>query len=112
MVVTDVSGEPNQVGANLVADAMEANGWTAGFLGTNLPHSSALAAVEESSASVLCISTTIVANLLSVTELVRLVRDKLNERKPRIIYSDARLVSFGGPINETRYVPDSKAVGN
>jgi len=85
MVVTGVAGELHQVGANLVADAMEAKGWTVRFLGTNLPHSSVLAAVEESSASVLCISTTIVANLPSVTELLRTLRNKLNGRAPRIV---------------------------
>jgi methanogenic corrinoid protein MtbC1 len=78
MVVTGVSGELHQIGANLVADAMEAKGWTVRFLGTNLPHSSVLAAIEESSADVLCISTTIVANLPAVADLVREVRNKLS----------------------------------
>jgi len=55
------------------------------FLGTNLPHSSVLAAVEESSADVLCISTTILANLPSVAELVRVVRSKLSDRVPKIV---------------------------
>ena len=85
MVVTGVSGELHQIGGNLVADAMEANGWTVRFLGTNLPHSSVLAAVEESSADVLCISTTILANLPSVAELVRVVRSKLSDRVPKIV---------------------------
>jgi methanogenic corrinoid protein MtbC1 len=85
MVVTGVAGELHQIGANLVADAMEANGWNMHFLGTNLPHSSVLAAVEESSADVLCISTTIVANLPSVSELVRAVRTKLSGRTPQIV---------------------------
>jgi methanogenic corrinoid protein MtbC1 len=56
--------ELHQVGANLVADAMEANGWTERSLGTNLLTSSILAAIEESSANVLCICTTIVASCL------------------------------------------------
>jgi len=85
MVVTGVSGELHQIGGNLVADAMEAKGWTVRFLGTNLPHSSILASVEEISADVLCISTTIMANLPSVADLVRVVRSKLKERAPRII---------------------------
>jgi methanogenic corrinoid protein MtbC1 len=85
MVVTGVSGELHQIGANLVADAMEANGWTVRFLGTNLPHSSILDAVEELSANVLCISTTIVANLPSVAELIRIVRGKLSDRAPKIV---------------------------
>ena len=85
MVVTGVSGELHQIGANLVADAMEANGWSVRFLGTNLPHSSILAAVDESSADVLCISTTILANLPSTMDLVRTLRGKLNERAPKIV---------------------------
>ena len=56
MGVTGVSGEQHQIGANLVADAMEANGWTVRFLGTNLPHSTIVATLQEVSAHVLCIS--------------------------------------------------------
>jgi len=89
MVVTGVSGELHQIGANLVADAMEAKGWDVQFLGSNLPDSSVVAAVEESSASVLCVSTTIVANLPSVVELVRTVRGKLGERAPKIVLGGA-----------------------
>jgi methanogenic corrinoid protein MtbC1 len=85
MVVTGVSGELHQIGANLVADAMEAKGWAVQFLGSNLPDSSVVAAIEESSASVLCVSTTIVANLPSVVELVKTVRSKLGERAPKIV---------------------------
>ena len=85
MVVTGVAGELHQIGANLVADAMEATGWTVRFLGTNLPHSSILSTIEEISADVLCISTTIVANLPSVADLVRVVRSKLNGRAPKIV---------------------------
>jgi methanogenic corrinoid protein MtbC1 len=85
MVVTGVAGELHQVGSNLIADTMEANGWAVRFLGTNLPPASVLAAVEESSADVLGISTTIVANLPAAAELVRTVRSKLNGRAPRIV---------------------------
>jgi len=89
MIVTGVSGELHQIGANLVADAMEAKGWGVHFLGSNVPHSSVLAAVEESSATVLCISTTIVANLPFVAELVNVVRSKLSERAPKIVLGGA-----------------------
>jgi methanogenic corrinoid protein MtbC1 len=89
MVVTGVAGELHQIGANLVADSMEAHGWSVRFLGSNLPHSSVLATVEESSADVLCISTTIVANLPSVVDLVQTVRGKLKERAPKIVLGGA-----------------------
>jgi MerR family transcriptional regulator, light-induced transcriptional regulator len=109
MVVTGVSGELHQIGANLVADAMEAKGWTVRFLGTNLPHASVLATVEEISADVLCISTTIVANLPSVVELVRVVRSKLSERAPKIVLGGAayRLgTQFAREVGTTQAVTD------
>ena len=89
MVVTGVAGEFHQIGANLLADAMEAHGWTVRFLGTNLPPSSVLSIVEECSADVLCVSTTIVANLPSVVELVRTIRGKMGERAPKILLGGA-----------------------
>ena len=85
MVVTGVSGEQHQIGANLVADALEENGWAVRFLGTNLPHSTILSTIEEISADVLCISTTLVANLPSAADLIRVVRRKLGEKAPRIV---------------------------
>jgi methanogenic corrinoid protein MtbC1 len=89
MIITGVSGELHQIGANLVADAMEASGWAVRFLGTNVPHSSIVDIVDESSADVLCISTTIIANLPAVVELVQTVRSTLNERSPEIVLGGA-----------------------
>jgi methanogenic corrinoid protein MtbC1 len=109
MVVTGVAGELHQIGANLVADAMEANGWTVRFLGTNLPASSVLSTVEEISADMLCISTTIVANLSSVVDLVRTVRDKLNGHAPKIVLGGAafRLApQFAQDIGATEVIID------
>ena len=109
MVVTGVSGELHQIGANLVADVMEANGWTVRFLGTNLPHSAVIATIEEISADVLCISTTILANLPSVVELVRAVRSRLSEHAPRIVLGGAahRLdTQFAREVGTTEAVTD------
>jgi methanogenic corrinoid protein MtbC1 len=109
MVVTGVSGELHQIGANLVADSMEASGWTVRFLGTNLPHSSILATVKDCSADVLCISTTILANLPSVAELVGAVRDKLKESAPKIVLGGAayrRATQFAKEIGATEAITD------
>lgn len=109
MVVTGVAGELHQIGANLLADAMEASGWTVRFLGTNLPHSSVLATVEEISANVLCISTTILCNLPSVVDLIQAVRSKLKERAPKIILGGAAYrmtTQFGSEIGAAEVIPD------
>lgn len=92
---------------------MEANGWTVRFLGTNLPDASILGAIEEISAGVLCISTTIVANLPSVAELVRLVRGKLKERAPEIVLGGSayRLASqFAGDLGAQGPIIDLQAL--
>jgi MerR family transcriptional regulator, light-induced transcriptional regulator len=109
MVVTGVSGEMHQIGANLVADAMEAKGWAVQFLGSNLPDSSVVAAVEESSAKVLCISTTIVANLPAVVELVEAVRSKLGERAPKIVLGGSAYLlapGFGQELDAAEPITD------
>jgi MerR family transcriptional regulator, light-induced transcriptional regulator len=89
MVVTGVAGEMHQIGANLVADAMESKGWSVRFLGSNSPLHSILQAIKESSADVLCISTTLVANLPSAAQLIRSVRDDRKDRAPRIVVGGA-----------------------
>jgi methanogenic corrinoid protein MtbC1 len=109
MVVTGVSGEQHQIGANLVADAMEENGWEVRFLGTNLPHASVLSTIDETSADVLCISTTLVANLPSAVELVRSVRERFGARVPRIVLGGSafQLVpQFAKEIGSSEVIPD------
>jgi methanogenic corrinoid protein MtbC1 len=109
MIVTGVSGELHQIGANLVADAMEAKGWAVQFLGSNLPDSAVIAAIEESSANVLCLSTTIVANLPSVVGLVGAVRSKLGERAPKIVLGGAAYLMtplFGQELGAAEPVTD------
>lgn len=89
MVVTGVAGEMHQIGANLVADAMESKGWNVRFLGTNTPFPAILQAINESWADVLCISTTLVSNLPSAAQLIRSIRDDRKESAPRIILGGA-----------------------
>jgi methanogenic corrinoid protein MtbC1 len=89
MVVTGVAGEMHQIGANLVADAMESKGWSVRFLGSNSPLPSILQAINESSADVLCISTTLVSNLPSAARLIRSVRNNRKEHAPRIVVGGA-----------------------
>jgi methanogenic corrinoid protein MtbC1 len=89
MTVTGVAGEFHQIGANLVADAMETQGWDVSFLGSNVPSVAIVEAVQQNSSDVLCISTTLIANLRTVAELIRLVRARLGNNAPRIVVGGA-----------------------
>jgi methanogenic corrinoid protein MtbC1 len=89
MVVTGVAGELHQIGANLLADAMESKGWSVRFLGSNTPLPAILQTVRECCADVLCISTTLVANLPAAAELIRSVSSDQQERGLRIVLGGA-----------------------
>jgi len=76
IVVTGVEGEFHQIGANMIADVLEASGWDVRFLGTNTPFAGVLDAVEEHQAEILGISATVLSNVPNVVRLVESVRAK------------------------------------
>lgn len=76
IVITGVPGEFHQVGANMVADALEASGWDVRFLGTDTPSRSVLDALEEHEARILGISATMLFNVPQVIRLAEQVREK------------------------------------
>lgn len=90
-VITGVQGEQHQVGAMMVADALEADGWDVRFLGSNVPHEAVLAAVTAHGAGLLGISSTVLSNVPRVIELVSLVQDGLGAAAPRIVLGGAAL---------------------
>jgi MerR family transcriptional regulator, light-induced transcriptional regulator len=73
-VITGVQGELHQIGANMVADLLEADGWDVMFLGTNVPHMGVLDSVRQHGADMFGISSTMLFNLPKVIHLVQAVR--------------------------------------
>lgn len=73
-LVTGVSGEMHQLGANMVADVLEADGWNVRFLGTQLPHRGILEAIEDHEPTVVGVSATVLFNLPAVADLVADIR--------------------------------------
>lgn len=73
-VITGVEGEQHQLGANIVADLLEAEGWSVRFLGTQMPHADIVQAVGEHEAGVVGISATMLFNVSSVASLIRDLR--------------------------------------
>lgn len=73
-VITGVDGERHQLGANMVADLLEAEGWSVRFLGTQMPHRDIVKAVEEHEADAVGISATMLFNLGSVSNLIQDLR--------------------------------------
>jgi MerR family transcriptional regulator, light-induced transcriptional regulator len=87
IVVTGVRGELHQLGANMVADVLEADGWNVRFLGTQTPHGDILKAIDEHEPAVVGISATMLFNLMNVSDLVEGVQSRFG--------SEVRLVVGG-----------------
>jgi len=69
-----VAGELHEIGARMVADLFEMNGWDTVFLGADVPRSSVIDTLVETDAEVLAISATLAANLGHVSDLIDAVR--------------------------------------
>lgn len=87
-IVTGVRGELHQLGANMVSDVLEADGWNARFLGTQLPHASVLEAIAEHEPLLVGISATVLSSLQGVVELIDETRATFG--------SDVRILVGGG----------------
>lgn len=84
VLITGVQGELHQVGANMVSDILEVDGWDVRFLGTNMPHSGIIQAIRDHQPEAIGISCTMLFNLPKVVQLVQEIRDQVGPSCPRI----------------------------
>jgi len=84
-LITGVAGELHQVGANIVADALEAEGWSVRFLGVNVPQDAILSAIDEHEPIVIGISATRLPSVSRVRELIEAIRARPGRPAPRIL---------------------------
>jgi len=86
MVITGIEGEMHQIGPNMVADVLEARGWDVRFLGTNMPNSGIIQAIEEHRADAVGISATILFSIPKVVRLIKEMRTRFGGSCPRLIF--------------------------
>jgi MerR family transcriptional regulator, light-induced transcriptional regulator len=85
IVMTGVEGERHQLGPQMVADVLEAEGWDVRFLGVDTPQAGVVQSVEAVRPQVLAISATMLFNVPKVTALVSEVRRRMGPQAPHII---------------------------
>ncbi len=73
-VVACIANEQHLLGARMVADIMELNGWNSHFLGANTPVTELLALVTKTQPDLLALSLSLHSNLPSLLAAVTLVR--------------------------------------
>ena len=89
-LVAVVAGEMHELGAHILADALEADGWDVRFLGANVPSSAILGAVSEHRPQVVGISAALLTRLGEVASLVGALRRKFSP-PPRILLGGAAI---------------------
>jgi methanogenic corrinoid protein MtbC1 len=84
-LVACVGGELHELGARMVADFLEFDGWSTIYLGANTPASALATMVIDQHADVLCLSTTLTVHIQSLIDTIRTVREHLAGRKVPIL---------------------------
>ncbi len=72
-LVTGVAGDLHGLGATMVADVLEAEGWEVSFLGTDLPGSAILQEIEQRRPELIAFSVTLPSRLPEAAEVIRQV---------------------------------------
>ena len=74
LVATSIAGELHEIGARIIADFFEIEGWDTYYLGANSPTPAIVQAVADRKADVLAVSATMTFHVRAVGELVAAVR--------------------------------------
>lgn len=102
LVITGIEGELHQVGANMVADVLEARGWNVRFLGTNVPQEGVLQAIEEHHADAVGISATMLLSIPKAVHLIEALRNRFSTECPRILLGGRAFISTPTLVHELK----------
>jgi len=84
-VVTAGANEFHEIGATMVANALEADGWEVFFLGANTPVSELLEYVSAREFDLVAISATIPFNLEAIQNIIQGIRAWPRDKQPKIM---------------------------
>jgi len=78
LVATSIAGELHEIGARIISDFFEMEGWDTYYLGANSPTPAVLQALADRKADVLAVSATMTFHVRAVAELIGAVRASEN----------------------------------
>lgn len=99
-VVACVANEYHQLGAKMVADIFELNGWDGYFLGANTPVTELLSLLEEKQPDFLALSLSIYFNLPSLLDTLKIVRESFTDLD---ILVGGQAFRWGGTASVTNF---------
>ena len=100
-IITGVKGELHQIGANMVADVLEMEGWDIQFLGVNLPHHAILRTIQDFQPNLVGISATMVLQMPMVKDLIQGIKGQYAPgTAPRILVGGSAFRSLPDAYRE------------
>lgn len=84
-VVTSATNEFHEIGATMVANSLEADGWKVDYLGANTPVMELLDFVANTNPDLLAVSSSMPFNLESIRDIIREIRTWPTEKQPFIL---------------------------
>jgi len=85
IIVSCIQGELHEIGARMVADIFEMEGWNSYYFGANTPIRSVIDSINKYNPQVLAISTTMTFNLSSVSDMIEKVRSEIASKDLKIL---------------------------
>ncbi len=80
-VILCTPGEFHQIGARMVADYFELNGWDGYFIGVNTPEEDLIKLIDKYTPDILAISLSFLMNLKALRKLILTIRESFKELK-------------------------------
>ena len=85
LIATCVAGDPHEIGARMVSDLLEMEGWNTIYLGANVPTSSIIQLMQEREVDVLALSATMTFHVPAVERVIADIRHALGARSAKIM---------------------------
>jgi methanogenic corrinoid protein MtbC1 len=85
LVIACVSGELHEIGAHILADLFEMEGWDSFYLGANTPPTAVVETVVERDPDLLAISATMSIHVGAVADMIARVREAMNRHLPIMV---------------------------
>ncbi len=111
MVMTCVGGELHEVGARMVADLFELDGWDTYYMGANAPTDSILSAISDNQAELLGVSVTMNYGIVAVRKLIKEIRSSDDTSHIRILVGGRPFLlseSLWGSTGADSFAPDAE----
>ncbi len=111
-VVTGVVNERHLVGASIVANVLDAEGWDVRFLGTDLPHDAIISVIEQSRAGLVAVSVTMSECVAEAGALIAAIRRRCAP-PPRILVGGRAFLAdpeLWRALGADGFAPDARSV--